>query len=68
MKLNMTELIDKQYGLSPLPDETAYAMAYVPFQGNSAKLFSPDHGFVSGTMYKDLNKPFFGSKCGDDVD
>lgn len=66
--MKLTELIDKQYGLSPLPNDTVYAMAYVPFQSIDVKTFTPDQGFTLGTMYPDLNKPFYGSKCGDNVD
>lgn len=66
--MKLTELIDKQYCLSPLPKDTAYAMAYVPFQSTDTKTFTPDQGFTLGTMYPDLNKPFYGSKCGDNVD
>ena len=36
MKLN--DLIKEQYGLSELPEKTAYAMAYVPFQPENHKL------------------------------
>ncbi|MBQ1238903.1 MAG: spore coat associated protein CotJA [Ruminococcus sp.] len=48
-----------------LPDTPVYAMAYVPFQSEKAKVFSPDQGFMLGTMYPALNKPFYGKKCGD---
>jgi hypothetical protein len=40
-------------------------MAYVPFQSEKTKVFSPDQGFMLGTMYPALNKPFYGKKCGD---
>ena len=32
----------------------------VPFQ-NAKKIYSPEHGFQSGTMFPELNKPFM---CG----
>lgn len=66
--MKLTEYIKQQYGLSELPENPVYAMAYVPFQGEESKLFSPDQGFTLGTMYQDLNKPFCGSKCGDGND
>ena len=47
------------------PAVTPPGMAYVPFQEEDAKIFSPDQGYALGTMYYALNKPFYGSKCGD---
>lgn len=66
--MKLSEMINKQYGISMLPEETPYAMAYIPFQQEDAKIYSPDRGFVMGTMYPDLDKPFYGSKCGDGND
>lgn len=63
--MKLTEIMEKQYGIAPLPDNAAAAMAYVPFQKTAEKLFSPDQGFMMGTMYPVLNKPFCGGKCGD---
>lgn len=66
--MKFSEIIEKQYGIDMLPDDLSYAMAYVPFQGQKNKLFSPDQGFALGTMYPELNKPFCGGKCGDGDD
>ena len=63
--MKITEMADAHYGLSMLPEDPVYAMAYVPFQSEDEKMFSPNQGFVLGTMYKELNKPFCGGKCGD---
>lgn len=63
--MNVTDYAEKQYGIAKLPDNPVYAMAYVPYQGEGEKLYSPDQGFALGTMYPALNKPFFGSKCGE---
>lgn len=68
MELKLSDMIEEHYGLSKLPKDTAYAMAYVPFQQENAKVFLPDQGFSLGTMYPSLNKPFYGSKCGDNID
>lgn len=65
MELEINDLINEQYGISQFPDKVSEAMAYVPFQMNNAKTFTPAQGFVCGTMYPSLNKPFYGSKCGD---
>ena len=65
MKVKLTEMIKRQYGIDPLPEKPVEAMAYVPFQKEDSKTFSPDQGFALGTMYQALNKPFYGSKCGD---
>ena len=51
------------YGIKPLPEKTAEAMAYVPFQPNGAETYSAVRGFESGTMYPALDKPFFGNAC-----
>lgn len=66
--MKFSEMVEKQYGIGILPDDVSYAMAYVPFQAQKAKLFSPDQGFTLGTMYPALNKPFYGSRCGDGND
>lgn len=63
--MEINDLINEQYGISQFPDKVSEAMAYVPFQMNNAKTFTPAQGFVCGTMYPSLNKPFYGSKCGD---
>ena len=68
MKMDMTEMIRQQYGIPALPENPVSAMAYIPFQQEESKTFSPDQGFVLGTMFYDLNKPFFGGKCGDGND
>lgn len=65
LKLKLNDLINEQYGLTKLPENTAYAMAYVPFQPDNHKQYSPDQGLVAGTMYPALDKPFYGSKCGE---
>ena len=53
------ELQNSDFFIKPLPEKTVIAMAYVPFQGEQSKIFSPDQGFMLGTMYPDLNKPFY---------
>ncbi len=62
--MELTEIINEQYGLSKFPEKTSEAMAYVPFQMNNAPTYTPTQGFASGTMFPSLNKPFYGSKCG----
>lgn len=49
------------YGISPLPEDTTVAMAYVPYQ-QWTDTYSPEQGLCSGTMFPELNKPFLG--CG----
>ena len=68
MKLKLEEMAQRQYGIAPLPENPVYAMAYVPFQGEGSKIFSPDQGFAVGPMYQALNKPFYGSGKGDKND
>lgn len=49
------------YKITPLPKDPQVAMAYVPFQEDD-RLFSAEHGAVTGTMFPVLDKPFIG--CG----
>lgn len=61
MNMNQTRA---EYGLSPLPDAPTEAMAYVPYQPYSPEMCQPVLGYENGTVFKALNKPFFGGKCG----
>lgn len=61
--LDMLEKTMSQYGISRLPCDTSYAMAYVPFQSYSPKLFSAVQGYEMGTMFESLNKQFYGAGC-----
>ena len=46
---------------TPLPAMPVPAMAYVPFQQyNSTTLYTPEKGLESGTIFPELDKPFFG--------
>ena len=58
------DMAQQYYGLSRLPKKPVAAMAYVPFQKNDSEIFTPAQGFALGTMFPELNKPFYGSKCG----
>ncbi len=62
--MEISEMINKQYGLSEFPENTSEAMAYVPFQMNNAKTYTAAQGFSAGTMFPSLNKSFYASKCG----
>lgn len=60
------EIIDmamKDYGIAPLPEKTVEAMAYIPYQQQKSKLYTPAQALESGTVYPVLDKPFYGSKC-----
>ncbi len=50
------------FGTTPLPETVAVAMAYVPFQTNTAQ-FAPERALEKGTLFVDLNKPFLEGKC-----
>ena len=52
------------YGLSPLPEDTVEAMAYVPYQPYAPQLCKAVSGYENGTLFKALYKPFYGDKCG----
>ncbi len=62
--MEIKDIISEQYGIPMFPTEVSEAMAYVPFQPMNPPTYSPSQGFVSGTMFPSLNKPFYGSKCG----
>ena len=61
--MNQTDMM-KSYGLAPFPKDTVQTMAYVPFQENDPAVCSPHLGLENGTLFKTLNKPFYGTKCG----
>lgn len=52
---------DMNKAMPKFPKDATEAMAYVPFQSND-NMFSKEQGFVCGTMFTVLNKPFKG--CG----
>ncbi len=51
------KLAAMEYGITPLPEDPVVAMAYVPYQ-NAQKIYSPEQGVITGTMFPCLNKPF----------
>ena len=53
-----------EYGITPLPDDTVEAMAYIPFQPYSPEMCQPTLGYENGTLFRSLNKPFYGNRCG----
>lgn len=50
---------EREYGISPLPEDITEAMAYIPYQ-NAGKIYSPEQGICVGTMFPCLDKPFEG--------
>lgn len=48
-----------EYGISPLPDDTVPAMAYIPYQ-NPVMIYTAEQGFDKGTLFPCLDKPFKG--------
>lgn len=46
-------------GMHPLPENPVEAMAYIPFQ-QWQTVYSPEKAFNSGTMFPELDKPFYG--------
>ena len=45
------------FGLSPLPDDAATTMAYVPFQ-TDRDMYDEETALCKGTLFINLNKPF----------
>lgn len=48
--------------LSPLPDNAAVAMAYVPFQTDTS-VYDDTKALEEGTLFPVLNKPFLAAGC-----
>lgn len=57
MEKDIFSNIEEEYGIKALPKNPVDAMAYVPFQQDN-NTYSPQQGFVSGTMFPVLDKPF----------
>mgnify|MGYP002474151073 CR=1 FL=1 len=57
MKDLFLEMKEKEYGISPLPENPVIAMAYIPFQ-NAKKIYNLEQGLCSGTIFPELDKPF----------
>lgn len=49
--------------MSAFPDNTALAMAYVPFQGKITETCSCDKALMTGTLFPCLDKPFLMGCC-----
>lgn len=49
-------------GLFKLPKNPVTAMAYVPFQTDTA-MYDAEKALCRGTVFPDLDKPFLGGKC-----
>ncbi len=59
MNKNIFEMKAREYGITPLPEDTVVAMAYVPYQTQEKlEVFNPEQGMCVGTMFPELNKPF----------
>lgn len=44
------------------PDETALAIAYVRWQ-EFGDVYEPEDGFTRGTIFPELDKPFYGRRA-----
>lgn len=61
MKSNIVDDAMQGYGITPLPEDTVVAMAYVPYQIDNMTV-NEEQGLSTGTMFPVLDKPFIG--CG----
>lgn len=50
-------------GMTPLPKNPVTAIAYVPFQTDTT-MYEAQKALCRGTAFPDLDKPFYGGKCG----
>lgn len=62
--VDIINTVISRYATSKLPEKTPPAMAYVPFQESNPKTYSPVQALDAGTVFLELNKPFYGNKCG----
>ena len=51
-------------GRAALPENPALAMAYVPYQ-SWGNVYEPERALDAGTLFPDLDKPFYGRKGGE---
>ena len=63
--MDIVEKTISKYMLPKFPDKVSEAMAYVPFQQGISKTYAPVQALQAGTVFPELNKPFYGNKCGD---
>ena len=52
----------KDYSFEERFEKYPLAMAYVPWQQFGA-LYEPEKGFMAGTIFPDLDKPFLGRRA-----
>ena len=50
------------HGRSAFPDDPALAIAYVRWQ-ESVNVCEPEEGYLRGTIFPDLDKPFYGRRA-----
>lgn len=51
-----------QHARTPLPEDPAYAIAYVRWQ-ELCKVYEPEEAFKRGTLFPALDKPFYGRRA-----
>ena len=52
----------KQQAMTPFPQDTAYAIAYVRWQ-ELGDVYEPEEAFAKGTLFPCLDKPFYGRRA-----
>ena len=68
MNENVSPALDRNEGTCRYEDYSSdeynysLAMVYSPVQ-TWENLYCEDEGFVAGTIFKELDKPFYGAKC-----
>lgn len=65
MKKIMEQILS-DYGISPFPSQTSEAMVYIKYQKNNPMTYNPTQALEIGTMFPCLDKPFYGSRCGEE--
>lgn len=51
-----------QQAKTPFPEDTAYAIAYVKWQTFS-NVYEPEMALQQGTLFPELDKPFYGRRA-----
>ena len=46
----------------PIPEDPSLAIAYVRWQ-EMGRVYEPEEAFTNGTLFPDLDKPFYGRRA-----
>ena len=62
--MDIINTVISRYATTKKPEKTPPAKANEPKQESNPKTYSPVQALDAGTVFPELNKPFYGNKCG----